>query len=178
MSSQVLANSTRRSVIKAPIESIDLSEWLFTLSYEEYQACSVAHIAAGASRLPDGRRVSINVEKPGDTLMVQHYVEEVSERQRCLVLSLTDAFSPLGRTKWEVCWEVSVSSIDASCCEFVNHFEVTATEAFLAVLQANSIPFDAVTKVAQQKADEHNEEETPLFAADIQGKALRGVWIT
>ncbi|WP_164485690.1 hypothetical protein [Pseudomonas chlororaphis] len=82
MRSRVLANSTCSCAIQAPIERINLSEWLFTLSDEEYQACSAAHIAAGASRLPDGRRVSINVEKPGDTLMVQHYVEDIQRKAR------------------------------------------------------------------------------------------------
>lgn len=176
MGNRLIADSTRRSVIRASIGQIDLSEWLFTLSDKEYQACSVAHIAAGSSRLPDGRRISVNVEKPGDTLMIQHYVEDTSEREQCRVVSLTDAFSPLGRTGWHVTWKVSAQPIDARSCEFTNHFEVTATDGFLSLLEANGVALEQVAKVAQKQADEHNEEETPLFAADIERKAQRGVW--
>ena len=176
MSAQLIANSTRRGIIHAPLAQIDLGEWLFTLSDQEYQACSVAHIAAAATRLPDGRRVSINVEQPGDTLMVQHYVEDVAERDRCKVVSRTDAFTPLGRTLWQVIWQVSVRAIDANSSEFTNHFEVEATEGFLALLQSHGVTLEQIAPVAQQKADEHNEEETPLFAADIERKARQGSW--
>ena len=40
----------------------------------EYQWCSPAHCASAATIAPDGRRMSINVEIVGSTMMVQHYV--------------------------------------------------------------------------------------------------------
>jgi hypothetical protein len=40
------------------------------------------HIAAAASMTPEGKRMSLNVEHVGN-LMVQHYVEEISERSHC-----------------------------------------------------------------------------------------------
>jgi hypothetical protein len=38
-----------------------------------------AHCTAGTTTAPDGRRRSINVEVFGDTLVVQHYVEEIGK---------------------------------------------------------------------------------------------------
>ncbi|UJB21449.1 MULTISPECIES: hypothetical protein [Lysobacter] len=176
MNSALLVTSTKRATIRAPSIDIDLGQWLFTLTDQEYRACSTAHIAAGSSRTPEGKRVSINVEQPGDTLMVQHYVEDFSDRDRCRVVSRTDAMSPLGRTEWQVTWEVTTAPIDATTCEFTNHFHVEASDAFLALLKANGVPIDQASHAAQKVADQHNEEETPLFALDIERKARNGVW--
>lgn len=176
MSLPLLVTSTKKSVIQMPASDIDLGQWLFTLTDQEYQACSIAHIAAGSSRTREGKRVSINVEQPGDTLMVQHYVEDIADRGRCRVVSRTDAISPLGRTEWQVTWEVTTTPIDAVTCEFTNHFHVEASDAFLDLLAANGIPLEHVSAEAQKVADQHNEEETPLFALDIERKARRGIW--
>jgi hypothetical protein len=47
----------------------------------EHQDCSPAHVAAGFTTAPDGKRMSINVEVIGGSLMVQHYVETLAQRQ-------------------------------------------------------------------------------------------------
>ncbi len=176
MSAGLIASSTCRSTIRAPLAQIDLGDWLFTLSDQEYRACSTAHVAAGATRLPDGRRVSINVEQPGDTLMVQHYVEDTAARDLCRVVSRTEAFTPLGRSLWQVTWQVSARAADADSTEFTNHFEVEASGDFLALLKTHGLTLEQIVPAAQQKADEHNAEETPLFAADIERKARQGQW--
>ena len=63
---KLLLRSSAKAVINAPIDKIDIPEWLFALTDEEYQRCSGAHIAAGATRTPDGsKRIEINVEKVG-----------------------------------------------------------------------------------------------------------------
>ena len=41
--------SASKAIICAPVDMIDIPEWLFTLTDEEYQQCSVAHIAGGAT---------------------------------------------------------------------------------------------------------------------------------
>ena len=90
--------STTTAIINAPLETINLTEWLFTLKDKEYQECSSSHIAAGNSAAEDGRRMSINVEQIAGNLLIQHYVEDVSERDHCAVNSVSDSLSPLGRT--------------------------------------------------------------------------------
>lgn len=79
MTDEVIAKSTAEATIRAPLASIDLTEWVFTLTDSEYQACSKNHIAAAATLTPEGKRMSINVERVGN-LMVQHYVEDLERK--------------------------------------------------------------------------------------------------
>jgi hypothetical protein len=51
------------------------------------------HIAAAASMTPEGKRMSLNVEHVGN-LMVQHYVEEISERAHGRLVSSSDSIGP------------------------------------------------------------------------------------
>lgn len=102
--------STTTAIINAPLENINLTEWLFTLKDKEYQECSASHIAAGNSIAEDGRRISINVEQIAGNLLIQHYVEDISERNHCAVNSVSDSLSPLGRTTLIIKWELRVKS--------------------------------------------------------------------
>src|ERR1700691_5723858 len=79
MESDTLVESSFSAIINAPVETIDIPGWCFSLPEAEYQACSPAHCSAGVTTAPDGRRMSINVEVLGGSPMVQHYVEEISE---------------------------------------------------------------------------------------------------
>lgn len=98
--SELLAESEYTSTIDAPIEALDLTEWVFTLADDEYQRCATAHIAAGASTDQVGKRVSINVEKVGN-LIISHYNEDVSEKDHCRVVSTSDVLTAQGgRTKF------------------------------------------------------------------------------
>jgi hypothetical protein len=42
---RLLVHSSSTSTIQAPLDQVNVSEWLFTLSDKEYQQCSPAHIA-------------------------------------------------------------------------------------------------------------------------------------
>jgi hypothetical protein len=91
---RLIVRSSAKAVINALIEKIDIPEWLFALTDEEYQRYSVAHIAAGATRTLDGsKRIEINVEKVGPGLMVQHWTEDIAEKQHCRLVSLSDVRS-------------------------------------------------------------------------------------
>lgn len=176
MNQTPFVDSICQATVNAPMEAIDLTTWLFTLGDAEYQACSKAHIAAGSSVRADGRRVSVNVEMPGDTLMVQHYVEDLAERGRCRVDSVTDAITPLGRTQWRVVWQLSLAPSGPDSCVLTNRFSVHATEHFLGLLSAHGATLEMAAPAAQKVADEHNREEAPLFASDIERKARQGIW--
>jgi hypothetical protein len=56
--------------------------------------------------------MSINVEILGGSLMVQHYVEEIGEPDHLRLVSKSDLFTPAGRTKIGVIWDLSVKKID------------------------------------------------------------------
>ncbi len=169
---EILAESTAVALIKSPIEAIDLTEWLFTLKDHEYQACSVAHIACGSTFAPDGKRMSINVEQVGESLLVQHYTEQISERSHCRVHSMTNSISGKGRTALEITWELSLRVVDAVTSELSNHVIVQPTESLLTLLrQADIIDLSPVKAAMQQNLAAHNKEETPLFANNIETKA-------
>jgi hypothetical protein len=168
-----LSLSTVTATIHAPIENVNIADWVLHLSDAEYQRCSTAHIAAGATTTDDGRPMSINVETIGDAFVVQHYVAEIREPHFCRMVSLSDSISPVGRTKLQVEWELSARKIDEQTCEYTNHIHSTATDQTLAFFKEHGIPFEKARAARQQASHAHNQEETPKFAKSIEQRALR-----
>lgn len=130
-----LSLSTVTAKIYAPIEKVNIADWVLHLPDAEYQRCSTAHIAAGATTTDDGRPMSINVETIGDAFVVQHYVAEVQEPHFCRMVSISDSISPAGRTKLQVVWELSVKKVDDHTCEYTNHIHSAATDQTLTSLK-------------------------------------------
>ena len=82
LTDMVLVKTEKTATIHAPVERVDIADWLLHLPDAEYQRCAPPdHIAAGTTTTDDGRPMSINVEVIGGALMVQHYVAEVHEPQ-------------------------------------------------------------------------------------------------
>jgi hypothetical protein len=73
MNEVTLAEFSFTAIINAPIEKIDLPAWIFGLANDEYQRCSPAHVATGATRSPNGRRMAINVEMLGGSVTISHF---------------------------------------------------------------------------------------------------------
>jgi len=173
MNDNEIVDSNFTAIINAPIEKIDLPQWVFALPNHEYQGCSPAHVAAGFTTAPDGKRMSINVEVIGGSLMVQQYVETLAEKRHLVLESVSDIFTPNGRTTIHVLWELSVKAIDDRRCEFTNRVQSRATEEFRALLNKQGIPFDLFRAQRQPMSIAHNRGETPLFAESIERAALR-----
>jgi hypothetical protein len=171
---RTLSLSTVTAVINAPFEKVNIADWLFNLPDAEYQRCSRAHIACGTSTTDDEVPMSLNVEIIGDALMVQHYVGEIRERSRCVMVSISDAITTAGRTKVKVVWELSVSKIDDKTCEYRNHIHSTATDEYLEFLEQHNIPLEQAQAARRQASDAHNREETPNFAKSLERLALTG----
>lgn len=173
MEDHEIVSSSFTAIINAPIGSIDIPTWCFTLSEEEYQGCSPAHIAAGFTTAPDGKRMSINVEIIGGSLMVQHYVETLGEKDHLILESISDVFTPTGRTTIHVHWELSVKALNSRTCEFTNHVRTRVTEDFMKFIDRQGIPLDVFRSQRQPMSIAHNKGETPFFAASIERAALR-----
>ena len=173
MSDNQIVDSSFTAIINAPIDRIDIPKWCFSLPEKEYQGCSPAHIAAGFTTAPDGTRMSINVETIGGSLMVQHYVETLGEKDHLILDSDSDVFTPTGRVTIHVTWELSVKAIDGGRCEFTNRVQSFATDEMLATLDRQGIPFEIFRTQRQPMSIAHNKGETPLFAASIERFALR-----
>ena len=169
----VLLRSDSKAVIHAPVDKIDIPEWLFTLTDEEYQQCSIAHIAGATTRSPDGERMSINVEMAGPALMVQHWTEEIADKQHCRLVSLSDLFDQLQHAKIQLAWDMTVKPLSESSCEFTNSIFLFETDALLAFFENGGAPPEQVRDALQRALDAHNEEETPNFAKSIEMRTLR-----
>ena len=170
-----IGTASARAVIAAPLEAIDLGQWMFTLTSEEYAACAEGHQSAAQGRLASGKRVSINVELVAGYFMVQHYVEHTAERDHVVgvspntVMWIDDERFVLAR----ITWELRVVALDGERCELVCRVVAeTENEAFAERAAANNRGIPPEERAFQR----HIDEETPLFARDIERKALRSAW--
>ena len=177
MEDNALVESSFSATINAPIEKVDIPAWCFTLPESEYQSCSPAHCSAGATTSPDGRRMSINVEILGGSMIVQHYVVEVARPDHLRLVSTSDVFTPTGRTKIGVIWDLAVRRIDDATCEFTNTVQTCATPELLDFLGKQGIPLDVFRSARKPISVAHNQQETPMFAKSIERHALRQVEI-
>jgi hypothetical protein len=169
----LLVRSEANAVIHAPVDKIDIPEWLFALTDEEYQQCSVAHIAAGATRTPDGsKRIEINVEMVGPGLTVQHWTEDIAEKQHCRLVSLSDMFVQQERTKVQLSRELTVKPLSENSCEFTDSISLFETDDHLAFVEKSGASLEQVNDTIQRAIDAHNAEETPNFAKSIERRAL------
>lgn len=173
MKDNTLVKSSFSAVINAPIEKVDIPSWCFTLPESEYQSCSPAHCSAGATTATDGRRMSINVEILGGSLMVQHYVEEIAELDHLRLVSNSDVFTPTGRTKIGVIWDLSVKRIDGKTCELTNMVHSSAPPELEEFLGKQGIPWEVFQAARKPISEAHNRQETPLFAKSIERHALK-----
>lgn len=172
MEDRTIVESSCSAVINAPIEAIDIPNWCFTLPDHEYQGCSPAHVGAGSTTSRDGQRLSINVEVIGGSLMVQHYVASRADKDHLTLESISDLFTPTGRTTIEVLWELSAKPLAGGRCEFTNRVRSRATDDLWNFLARQGIPFELFRSQRLPFTKAHNEGETPLFAASIERHAL------
>ncbi|HXO08872.1 MAG TPA: hypothetical protein VN880_12610 [Solirubrobacteraceae bacterium] len=169
-----VADSSFTVVIEAPVENVDIPAWCYSLSDAEYQACSPAHIAAGATTTPDGRRMSINVEDIGGSVMIQHYVEEIGQPNHLRLVSQSDLFTSSGRTKLDVIWDLSVKRLDDTTCEFTNSVQSFAPPEMIDFIASQGIPLEIFRAGRGPISEAHNRQETPMFAKSIERHALTG----
>ncbi len=167
-----LSLSTVTAIIHAPIEKVNIADWLLNLPDREYQRCSSAHIAAGSTRTDNGLPMSINVETIGDALMIQHYVAEVHNPDYCKMVSISDAITAAGRSNAKVVWELRATKLDDETCEYSNHIHAVAIDETLAFLKEHNVTFEAAAAARQKASHAHNLEETPNFAKSIERHAL------
>lgn len=172
MDDNTLVESSFTAVINAPIEKVDIADWCFSLPEFEYQQASPAHNACGTTTTRDGRRMSINVEILGGSVMVQHYVEEIGKPDHLRLVSNSDIFTPTGRTKVGVIWDLSVKKIDSQTCEFTNLVHSSFTPELLNMIAQQGIPREVFQSTRRPISEAHNRQETPCFAKSIERHAL------
>ena len=170
-----LGEATAQATINANIDSIDISEWLFNITADEYEACAEGHQSAAQGVLPSGKRVSMNMEFVAGYFMIQHYIETISEKDRVLTVSPNTVLW-LDDEKYvllQITWELKLTKIDENSCTLTctvksateNELFAQATHERIKDIDPTETPFQL-----------HINEETPRFAKDIERKALAGVW--
>jgi hypothetical protein len=169
----MLSQSAYSAEIDVPFEKVDIADWLFTLPEAEYlRCCPPDHIAAGTTTTDDGQRMSINVEMIGTGLVIQHYVAEEATASYCRMNSISDVFTPAGRTQVNVVWELIAEAIDGGRTRYTNRVTSHPTDAFMDFIAAHGQTFEQAAAARQAAGGDHNRRETPLFAASIARRAL------
>jgi hypothetical protein len=167
------ASSVVTATINAPIERVDIAGWLQNIPDKEYQRCAVPdHMAAGYTTTDDGQPMSLNVEMIGPSLMIQHYLYELAERQHCHMVSLSDVLTPGGWTTVQVIWDLSVTDNGDGTCTYHNHVDGHPTADFVALAERGGAKIEDAAAAARAATDKHNHLETPNYASSIERWAL------
>src|ERR1700761_1388308 len=143
LTDKVLSHAVFTATIDAPIEKVDLYEWLRTLPDAEYQRCAPPdHKAAGYTVTDDGRPMSINVEMIGTGLVIQHYVYEVAEKNHLHMVSVSDVLSPAGGTTCQVIWCLQAERIDDTTSKYTNTVTSHPTAEFMDFIAKHGQSFE------------------------------------
>jgi len=105
--------------------------------------------------------------------MVQDYIEEIGQPDHLRLVSESDVFTPTGRTKIDVVWDLAVRKIDDMTCEFTNTIQSFARSELIDFLGKQGIPLEVFRNARKPMSEAHNRQETPLFAKSIERHALR-----
>jgi hypothetical protein len=168
-----LSHTACSCAINVPIDKVDLATWLFKLSEGEYRRCCPPdHISCGTTLTDEGQRMVINVEMIGHALMIQRYVAETATPTSCKLVSVSEAFTPNGRTQVQVVRTLDVKKADENTCELVSSITVHPTAEFMDFIAQHKIKFKHAVGARQHVEDEHNRRETPLMAASVERMAL------
>ena len=114
----------------------------------------------------------INVEMIGHALMIQRYVAEIAASTLCKLVSISEAFTPNGRTRVQVVRTLSAKKTDENTCELASSMTVHPTAEFMDFIAQHKIKFEDAVGARQHVEGEHNRRETPLMAASIERMAL------
>jgi hypothetical protein len=172
LTDKILSSSAFSHTIDVPVEKVDIADWLFKLPEAEYRRCCPPdHISCGTTSTDAGQAMSINVEMIGKTLMIQRYVAEIAKPDLCRMVSISDAFTPNGRTTAQVIWTLSVKRVDDGRCEYTNSVVAHPTQEFMDFIGKHATSFEQAAAARQRDGGDHNRRETPLFAESIARKA-------
>jgi hypothetical protein len=168
LTDKILSEAAFMATIHAPIDKIDIYEWLRTLPDKEYQRCAPPdHKAAGYTVTDDGRPMSINVEMIGTGLVVQHYVYQTAEKDHCHMVSTSDVLTPNGWTTCQVIWDLKADPVDDKTSRYTNTVTSHPTVEFMEFIKTNGQTFEEAAAARQAASSDHCRRETPLYAASI-----------
>ena len=170
----VLHRVTAAATVHAPLRTIDLVAWAFQLTSEDYVRCAPQeHQGAVQARLPDGRSVFVSVETMGGNFMSHQYVADIATRDHLRAASPSSQIWSSGASlpaSMRVTWELKLQAIDSASCRLDCEVLVETDNAELVAWMARRPPN------YQNPVQAHCSVETPAFAADMERKALQGIY--
>lgn len=168
LTGMILSQAVCTAAIDAPVEKVDLLEWLRTLPDREYQRCAPGeHKAAGYTVTDDGRAMSVTVEMIGADLFVQHYQYQTAGRHHCRLVSVSDVLAPGGWTTSQLIWELTAEPVDDQTSRCVNAVTGHPTAEFMRFIAGTGQSFEAAAADAQAALSDHVRRETPRYAESI-----------
>jgi hypothetical protein len=153
---------TFETTIPFPVSGIDLEDWLYNMSDEDYQKTARQHRALGVFK-EDSVRGMINVEVAGHALLVQHYHEVKSSREAVELYSTKSRayLFHIYPVTVQVTWRMTVKALD----EKRTTFSCTVEPEMPSIIYILAIATGVIAAIRR-----HTKEETIGFAADITRK--------
>jgi hypothetical protein len=170
--SQVIHHVSASAAANAPLDAIDLSEWAFHLTSDEYVRCAPEHHGSVQAVLPGPRRVFVSVETIVGSLMSHSYIEDVSSRDHLRAISSNSQiwWAPGRLATMKVTWDLGLQPASAQGCQLHCDILVETADAALIAAVARSQP------AASAALHAHCATETQNFAVDMAGKARSGFY--
>ena len=157
---------THRATLPVPLRSIDLGEWIFNLTDEEYQACAIGHHAMGL--IGGAQRLGIiNVEVMAGTLIVQHYQTRLAQPDHVTFVSpASEGFLlRLLPFKMSVTWDMQVTALTE---------ETSSLRCTIEVEYPLWVKVAGFLNAATHFVHQHLIEETVGFARELTAKYAQG----
>ncbi|HEX2232286.1 MAG TPA: hypothetical protein VHG69_02860 [Thermoleophilaceae bacterium] len=151
-------------LLPLPAEAIDVAEWLFGLTDDEYRSFAKAHLGGGRFQTSDDRRGFFDAEGFLFAFIVNHHREEEARSDYVRVRS-SDSRAWLARwipVPLEVVWEMEVRPRAEQECELECRLQIGLPARALKPLAVLlGVP------IAQRR---HMTEQMTGFAADVVAK--------
>jgi hypothetical protein len=153
-------------------DDVDVGAWVSHLTSEEYARCAPQHHGSVQAAVADGRPVFVSAETIDGNFMVHQYVADLVSRTHVRTVSAaSQVWLANGQpVPMRVTWDVRLEPVSASASRLVCDILVETADKGLAARAAQR-PANVPNPVQV-----HCSFETPRFAADMEGKALRGVY--
>ena len=148
--------------IPIPASSVDLVDWLFGLSEDDYAACARGHRAVGVVGGAQ-RSGMINVESIGGSLLIQHYATRLAAKDHVTMISPASRayLMHVVPVRIGVLWDMQISPAGPETSRFRCMIDVAMPTAVKVLGLFNGTSFFI---------RRHLVEETHGFARDIARK--------
>lgn len=169
---QVIHRVSASAGVQVPLDSVDLSAWVFHLTTDEYARCAPAHHGSVQAVLPGGSRVFVSVETIVGNLMVHSYVEDIVSRNHTRLISSNSQiwWAPSRLATMTVTWDSRLEPASNQVCKLNCEILVETADTALIAAVARAQP------MASAAVQAHCTAETQNFAVDIARKARDGLY--